>query len=353
MKLRKAVSKNKQVNKSRAKIYEDARKVFWVLFNELRRGNSIPSTKEFDTLYLALRWSGQISSQRKQERWAKVFKKNIVASCMKHVGETSGIIGGAKGSIAPDLRKAGNRARLWKLMVNIAKTASQQHADALLMEFSKKRMPGVVRGVFSPFLWALKPKWYQIVNGGNIQGIQKAIADFPVSKDLEQYVLFDVPCLRRFCREYRIKDNIALDRLFLRLSQKNVTIDDDSMYLYEPTSVISEKVFEGEEYEQRIKSRKRSSKARRELLLKRGPKCQICDFEFQSFYGVEYAEVHHVEGLAKTGTRFTNIDKDLLVVCRNCHAMLHAKPFAGGKWTSLRRRVLALRIKRSRTKLLY
>lgn len=56
--------------------------------------------------------------------------------------------------------------------------------------------------------------------------------------------------------------------------------------------------------------------------------CEICGFNFASTYGYlgdGFIEVHHVKPVSqmKDGER-TNID-DLIMVCSNCHSMLHRK----------------------------
>jgi 5-methylcytosine-specific restriction endonuclease McrA len=53
--------------------------------------------------------------------------------------------------------------------------------------------------------------------------------------------------------------------------------------------------------------------------------CEICSFNFGSTYGAhgeKYVEVHHIVPLAKRGTGLTT-EKDLAIVCANCHRMLH------------------------------
>lgn len=60
-----------------------------------------------------------------------------------------------------------------------------------------------------------------------------------------------------------------------------------------------------------------------------GTKCMACGFDFEKVYGErgkDYIEVHHVVPLA---TRDAEIkidpEKDLIVVCANCHRMIHRK----------------------------
>jgi 5-methylcytosine-specific restriction protein A len=60
-----------------------------------------------------------------------------------------------------------------------------------------------------------------------------------------------------------------------------------------------------------------------------GPICQVCSFDFGSFYGQigqDYIEVHHRVPVSLMGREY-RLDpvKDLVPVCGNCHAMIHRK----------------------------
>ncbi len=57
--------------------------------------------------------------------------------------------------------------------------------------------------------------------------------------------------------------------------------------------------------------------------------CKICGFDFEKIYGNlgrNFCHVHHVIPLSEAGGEY-DIDptKDLIPVCPNCHAMLHAR----------------------------
>lgn len=60
-----------------------------------------------------------------------------------------------------------------------------------------------------------------------------------------------------------------------------------------------------------------------------GTKCMACGFDFEKMYGErgkDYIEVHHVVPLSSRDAE-VKIDpgKDLIVVCSNCHRMIHRK----------------------------
>lgn len=60
-----------------------------------------------------------------------------------------------------------------------------------------------------------------------------------------------------------------------------------------------------------------------------GTKCMACGFDFEKFYGArgkDYIEVHHVVPLSSRNEEVeVNPATDLIVVCSNCHRMIHRK----------------------------
>ncbi|WP_336793053.1 HNH endonuclease [Gordonia malaquae] len=55
--------------------------------------------------------------------------------------------------------------------------------------------------------------------------------------------------------------------------------------------------------------------------------CEICQFDFEAKYGAlgqGYAHVHHIVPLHVTDEVVNTLD-DLIVVCANCHAMIHRR----------------------------
>ncbi|WP_430410755.1 HNH endonuclease [Kordia sp.] len=61
-----------------------------------------------------------------------------------------------------------------------------------------------------------------------------------------------------------------------------------------------------------------------------GVNCSVCGFNFEEFYGSwgkGFIEVHHTQPLSENkGLEvFTDPEKDLAVVCANCHRMIHKK----------------------------
>ena len=72
----------------------------------------------------------------------------------------------------------------------------------------------------------------------------------------------------------------------------------------------------------------RNRKLREAALALHGFDCMSCGFNFEKFYGEKgkgFIEVHHVMPLAEAGTRETNPATDLVVLCANCHRMVHRR----------------------------
>src|SRR3954469_17806537 len=56
--------------------------------------------------------------------------------------------------------------------------------------------------------------------------------------------------------------------------------------------------------------------------------CRVCGFDYERTYGVRgagYIECHHAVPLHVTGRRTTRLD-DLILICANCHRMIHRGP---------------------------
>lgn len=53
--------------------------------------------------------------------------------------------------------------------------------------------------------------------------------------------------------------------------------------------------------------------------------CQICKFSFEDTYGEEYIEAHHTTPVAQLGDNGVTHVEDILMVCANCHRMLHRR----------------------------
>jgi hypothetical protein len=87
---------------------------------------------------------------------------------------------------------------------------------------------------------------------------------------------------------------------------------------------------EGEVRVRISKTIERNAKLRQKALEIHGYSCQVCGFNFEKYYGrwgKTFAEVHHVKPLAELRGKkmITDPKSDLVVLCANCHKMIHRK----------------------------
>lgn len=66
-------------------------------------------------------------------------------------------------------------------------------------------------------------------------------------------------------------------------------------------------------------------KIRRTFLKGKHLVCEVCGFDFEKVYGklgTGYIEVHHKKPVSE-GERTTDLNDDLVMLCSNCHKMIH------------------------------
>ncbi len=75
--------------------------------------------------------------------------------------------------------------------------------------------------------------------------------------------------------------------------------------------------------------RERDPDARKAAIEKYGTSCMACGFNFDKFYGAEislgYAEVHHTKPLADSDIERETSIEELVVLCSNCHRVIHRR----------------------------
>lgn len=73
----------------------------------------------------------------------------------------------------------------------------------------------------------------------------------------------------------------------------------------------------------------RNPKLRKQAVQIHGTTCMACGFNFKEFYGqrgTDYIEVHHIKPLSQRNEEVEiNPSTDLVVLCANCHRMIHRK----------------------------
>ena len=69
----------------------------------------------------------------------------------------------------------------------------------------------------------------------------------------------------------------------------------------------------------------RDPAVRRDFLEGKKLKCEVCGFDFEEVYGelgAGYIEVHYKKPVSD-GVRITDLNNDLVMLCANCHTMIH------------------------------
>lgn len=316
--------------------YHVARRFFLAIFRLLIERNAVPSALQFESLYRALRWVKKTSFERKIAVIREAFGSETAIYMSRRFARNPGIIGGGMGSIAPTLVDRRRRQHLWRLLRDVYGAHSPDIADAAVVEYYRHEIPGLGPATLGSFLWALKEQWYPIVNNGNKDGLREVFTDFVMPHDMVDYMNVCVPTLREFKNRYCLSSFTSVELFFYHATEGNWSLPKSERVPYQPQErSINLAVTEGDRAMVSVWSRKRSSVLRQQVIAERGKSCQICGFNFAHRYGVEYAEVHHIKPLAETGPRRTTA-KDLLVVCRNCHAMLHSTRYHQD-WKLLRR----------------
>ncbi|QVK19513.1 HNH endonuclease [Mycoplasmatota bacterium] len=78
-----------------------------------------------------------------------------------------------------------------------------------------------------------------------------------------------------------------------------------------------------------VNKNERNLSAREECIKFYGAKCQICGFDFGSFYGKDFEgkiHVHHKKPISQINEEYeVNPINDLIPVCPNCHLIIHSK----------------------------
>ncbi|MBW8485903.1 HNH endonuclease [Actinomadura parmotrematis] len=81
----------------------------------------------------------------------------------------------------------------------------------------------------------------------------------------------------------------------------------------------------------------RAAKIRKVLTSGSSLACEVCDFNFSTFYGQHgsgYVEIHHTTPLHESGETETRLE-DLALLCANCHKMSHRRLKKSGTWPTV------------------
>lgn len=120
------------------------------------------------------------------------------------------------------------------------------------------------------------------------------------------------------------------DTILLEIALEIGKLDKKELILNQPfDDELSTVFFEGEKKVVYSTKYERDSKARIEAIRIHGTTCMVCGINFEKKYGEigkGFIHVHHVKPISTVKEK-SKIDpkKDLVVVCPNCHSMIHRK----------------------------
>jgi len=113
----------------------------------------------------------------------------------------------------------------------------------------------------------------------------------------------------------------------VRLSDLETTIAEQLPEQSTPSLQDTQTEFpEGGIQEITLELRKRNPLLRKQVIARYGYRCQICGFSFEEFYGElgkGYIEIHHLTPLSDRENETNTRIEDVVVVCANCHRILH------------------------------
>lgn len=90
---------------------------------------------------------------------------------------------------------------------------------------------------------------------------------------------------------------------------------------------LGKEYVEGERKERLSQYYEREPKLRAAAIALHGTKCMVCGFDFEAVYGPHgagYVEVHHLRPISSLQAKTSvNPQTDMVVLCANCHRMIH------------------------------
>lgn len=141
----------------------------------------------------------------------------------------------------------------------------------------------------------------------------------------------DYGSIEGFIQEILEYEGEGLPDELLLAPDRSERVAEDSRQVDDVTHGDVDKVIPDSEGRKRIRlhaSYERSEKNRREAIKIHGTTCAVCGFNFDEFYGRDYADgyiqIHHVKPLSEHEGA-VDPATDLVPLCANCHAMTHRR----------------------------
>lgn len=160
--------------------------------------------------------------------------------------------------------------------------------------------------------------------------------------EIKEYHLFTKPIPFKIANEYieeiptKRKNNYWRDAVrvisqetykkILQLNESDFVSDHSSLYVNSDTNTDLETRVEGKKTTIYTTTYERNPKLRAEAIKKHGLTCMACGFNFEKVYGVlgkDFIHVHHLKPLHLYEEQQVNPTTDLIVLCPNCHYMIH------------------------------
>ncbi len=149
---------------------------------------------------------------------------------------------------------------------------------------------------------------------------------------------------------YKLIEQKPRRKIFAKAKKQKRNVTDSKLVNYYPQPINKEdklqKTFENKYREGAEKiliqtTWERNSRLRKDAKIEYGVNCMVCDFTFDKYYGKKiggsYIEIHHTKSLAEAkkmrGTRI----KDVIVICSNCHRIIHRKKGNPLDWEFLKK----------------
>jgi predicted HNH restriction endonuclease len=142
---------------------------------------------------------------------------------------------------------------------------------------------------------------YNVAIGKRNSGIDSKVATMPF-KQFESFLNFN----NEFGFEFSIDNTDFENDDYVSIDIVGSATEGKMIYHY------------GKRYE-------RNTAIRNAAIKSQGYICKVCGFDFEEFYGEvghEYIEVHHIKPLCE-GEQTPDPKTDLIVICSNCHKMIH------------------------------
>lgn len=127
-------------------------------------------------------------------------------------------------------------------------------------------------------------------------------------------------------RQLTIESAQLLDDIWYNSAYSPQSIQ-DFLELSEDDTAYAEGKVVTRTVKQRQRSRKlvQEAKARFRSLHDGHLFCEVCGFDFDAFYGIDYIEAHHTEPIASLEDTVTNTVESVVMLCANCHRAAHTR----------------------------